>query len=271
MPPTTKPDLTDPLTALRFMRMAEDPDIEEEFSSLSIAELEAYADLIVARLDPNNPASSFWKQNATNPEFRAAELQNFADRDGKVIVDTVPPAYWGEYDGQHFMQDTPGGKSKIVRRKRYVETKRDDAVVPEGWKPTVYHLKGSGVPDQCEKCGTTGELWVCTGCNVYKYCSRMCQRQDWPDHREPCHTVRKAVEGWNAKEQEEDAKLKVKEGEVKKGEEPEVAKTRAERRAERKAGKKAEKKAAKMDRSIQKSNGLEDTTQRLKVSKGERP
>ncbi|KAF2496471.1 hypothetical protein BU16DRAFT_561284 [Lophium mytilinum] len=257
-PPTTKPDLDDPLTALRFMRMPEDPDIEREFSALSITELEDYAKLMVARFDPTNPASSFWKENATNPAFRAAELQTFADNDGKVIVDAVPPAYWSEFDGKHFMQDTPDGMMQIVRRKSYMETGEDDTVKPEDWKPTLYYPKGSRIPDHCQTCGATGGLQVCTGCNAYKYCGRKCQREDWPNHKGPCQTVKKAVKAWEVKEKEEDAEKKAEkdaEG-AKEQEEPEGVTTRAERRAAAKAAKKAEKKAAKVEKGGEKSGGL---------------
>lgn len=39
----------------------------------------------------------------------------------------------------------------------------------------------------CETAGCTTRLKLCAGCSVARYCSKGCQKKDWPDHRQDCH------------------------------------------------------------------------------------
>ena len=52
----------------------------------------------------------------------------------------------------------------------------------------------SGV-DSCAntKCGKDGWTRWCSGCKHVAYCSRECQKSDWPSHKKVCKSLHKAL------------------------------------------------------------------------------
>lgn len=50
-------------------------------------------------------------------------------------------------------------------------------------------MEASGMEAQeaeCQKCGASGDLKVCSGCKQVSYCSPACQKQDWKTHKPQC-------------------------------------------------------------------------------------
>ncbi len=41
----------------------------------------------------------------------------------------------------------------------------------------------------CWRCGTQGRVWHCQGCHTATYCSTVCQRADWRNHRRTCRCI----------------------------------------------------------------------------------
>ena len=40
--------------------------------------------------------------------------------------------------------------------------------------------------EECLRCGATGDLRICAGCRVARYCSAECQRAHWKQHKKSC-------------------------------------------------------------------------------------
>jgi hypothetical protein len=36
---------------------------------------------------------------------------------------------------------------------------------------------------------TSAEMSKCAGCDVTRYCSRQCQKEAWPEHKEECRRL----------------------------------------------------------------------------------
>jgi tetratricopeptide (TPR) repeat protein len=51
-------------------------------------------------------------------------------------------------------------------------------------------LQEAASADTCEVCGKVAKVQVCTGCKCVAYCSRPCQKQDWPRHKNMCKALR---------------------------------------------------------------------------------
>ena len=51
-------------------------------------------------------------------------------------------------------------------------------------------LREAASADTCEVCGRVAKVQVCTGCKCVAYCSRPCQKQDWPRHKNMCKALR---------------------------------------------------------------------------------
>ncbi|KAF2813586.1 uncharacterized protein BDZ99DRAFT_517832 [Mytilinidion resinicola] len=176
-------DLNDPAIIFKFMESHHDPLLKAEFNALPNDELIPFLDIVMDRMNPNHPASFFEEDNLTNPTFRASYLQMCANDSGKQITDTVPPAYWKEDGGAHYLEDMEGGL--MLRRSPAAcanAPEYDSEEISEGWMPTVYRpTTGTGLPRaaSCLICHLTTNLKKCAGCGVASYCSRACQAQDW--------------------------------------------------------------------------------------------
>ncbi|KAK4960901.1 hypothetical protein LTR10_001390 [Elasticomyces elasticus] len=47
----------------------------------------------------------------------------------------------------------------------------------------------NNVPQVCGVCGTGGVLFKCGCCKCSRYCSKLCQKEDWPVHKKMCKLV----------------------------------------------------------------------------------
>lgn len=45
--------------------------------------------------------------------------------------------------------------------------------------------------DQCAKCKKRDPKLLCTGCSLYRYCSKECQKADWKTHKEVCRLCKR--------------------------------------------------------------------------------
>ena len=51
-------------------------------------------------------------------------------------------------------------------------------------------LREAASADTCEVCGRVAKVQVCTACKCVAYCSRPCQKRDWPTHKNMCKAMR---------------------------------------------------------------------------------
>ena len=51
-------------------------------------------------------------------------------------------------------------------------------------------LREAASTDTCEACGRVAKVQVCTACKCVAYCSRPCQKRDWPTHKNACKALR---------------------------------------------------------------------------------
>ena len=51
-------------------------------------------------------------------------------------------------------------------------------------------LREAASADTCEVCGRVAKVQVCTACKCVAYCSRPCQKRDWPTHKNACKALR---------------------------------------------------------------------------------
>ena len=68
---------------------------------------------------------------------------------------------------------------------------KQPGVAAEGPAVTQPH---SSVSRRCHFClqeeGTDGRLQLCTGCSATVYCSKVCQKHHWQEHKALCKTVK---------------------------------------------------------------------------------
>lgn len=97
--------------------------------------------------------------------------------------------------------EKPKGKGAAVIRDKHTKSlpapsaeqkRRDDAAeaydkLVASAKPSVV-VVGPMLPDACAACGGPARQ-MCAKCSRTRYCSRECQRGDWPRHREECGAV----------------------------------------------------------------------------------
>merc|ERR1712204_103487 len=46
---------------------------------------------------------------------------------------------------------------------------------------------------KCLYCGSKGKLSSCTACMSALYCSKLCQKRDWKEHKHHCRKMKKEV------------------------------------------------------------------------------
>jgi len=46
---------------------------------------------------------------------------------------------------------------------------------------------------ECLYCGSKGKLYSCTACMSALYCSKLCQKRDWKEHKHHCSKIKKGV------------------------------------------------------------------------------
>ncbi len=68
-----------------------------------------------------------------------------------------------------------------------VDTNEYRQYVPHQSQPSHTVLSESANRDSCKICGKTTELKKCARCQKIFYCSRECQKKDWPNHKAECH------------------------------------------------------------------------------------
>lgn len=59
----------------------------------------------------------------------------------------------------------------------------------ELFKDTVEVREGAQAQQgtrMCQSCCGAGSLKLCQGCRLVRYCSKECQRRDWPVHKAFC-------------------------------------------------------------------------------------
>ena len=68
----------------------------------------------------------------------------------------------------------------------------------------------------CQGCGAENNLRLCAACKTVKYCSKACQKKDWPQHKRWCkciksgHTQRTVLEKAEAEQKSlENGKLEI--------------------------------------------------------------
>ncbi|KAK7461382.1 hypothetical protein VKT23_008561 [Stygiomarasmius scandens] len=78
-----------------------------------------------------------------------------------------------------------------------VEKGRTDIIAPSDMAELQYFLDGVEPPHTHRACGYCstfgrchGKLLKCAGCGDTKYCSKECQRADWPQHKSACRMVK---------------------------------------------------------------------------------
>ncbi|KAF2813589.1 uncharacterized protein BDZ99DRAFT_474219 [Mytilinidion resinicola] len=192
----------------------------------TIESMDELVQLMLNRMDPNHPASAFfYKEQATNPEFRASLLQILCNKFSKPIVDMIPPARWTEDKGiLSFLDD--GRQRMLVPRGTKSIADVDISQTLEGWKPTTYYPTGPSISQLCQTCGSMENIRSCSGCNLIRYCSKECQRADWGFHKRYCKRTAGLIPAWCArldtmrseetkkfkKDQQPEGDMKVREG-----------------------------------------------------------
>jgi len=77
-------------------------------------------------------------------------------------------------------------KAEVAEKKpgSTTENKRVEKIVEES--------AGSGKPKEkeCSQCGTESKM-RCSACLQVFYCSKDCQKKDWPVHKQLCATLKK--------------------------------------------------------------------------------
>jgi hypothetical protein len=63
---------------------------------------------------------------------------------------------------------------------RVLDSEYDEAKI---FAKPVAVVAGGAVCDICTK---SGKMQVCGGCSTRRYCSRVCQAKDWPEHKKGC-------------------------------------------------------------------------------------
>jgi len=58
----------------------------------------------------------------------------------------------------------------------------------------VHPQPKTGLCDHCDSRIKQKDLWKCTGCNAFQYCSKKCQKASWPSHKEICKLHQKVIQ-----------------------------------------------------------------------------